>query len=76
LDVAETAHDICQDIQNVNINFLFTALYILSRIINNLAKLILKRGEMKTKFYLLFSSLSVSSFPSVLLTVQVHSVNN
>lgn len=55
LNVPETVYDICQDIQNANIDFLLTAFHILLRIINNLAKLILKREETKTKFYLLFS---------------------
>ena len=52
LNVPETVYDICQDIQNANIDFLLTAFHILLRIINNLAKLILKREETKTKFYL------------------------
>ena len=54
LDVPETTRDICQDIRNANIDFLLTALHILSRVINNLVKLILKRGETDKILFTLF----------------------
>lgn len=75
LDVSETAHDICQDIQNANIDFLLTVLHILLRKINNLAKLILRENKDKILFTLFLLS-PQDLFPSVLLEVQVHLVDS